>query len=142
MDTWQIYRQNNYLFFSTSTNKGRTVCRFSIVTDHPELCLMQPWGLISPSGCQTPVTGAAPRDRVTAPVGQLLYPCPVIVHVTPAPHCPASAVVRPPCPGCCWSPPPTDCTYHRPEVRAPDCRRPRCHGAMVPLCCILQGDFF
>ena len=50
---------------------------------------------------------------------------------SPSPHCPTSAVVRPPCPGCCWSPPPTDCTYHRPKVRAPDCRRLWCHCAVL-----------
>ena len=82
---------------------------------------MQPCVLISPSA-----VAARPQS-----LGQLLYPCPVIVHVSPAPHCPASAVVRPPCPGCCWSPPPTDCTYHRPKVRAPDCRRLWCHCAVL-----------
>ena len=95
---------------------------------------MQPCGLISPSGCQTPVTGAV---TLSLPSDRACVSCPSLPCQCSGP----AALSWARTPGCCWSPPPTDCTYHRPEVRAPDCRRPRCHGAMVPLCCIVQGDF-
>ena len=97
------------------------------------------------SVCQNPAGEALLTGhwQVEWPGGRLLYyrecQCSSVVlysissipaQWSPSPHCPTSAVVRPPCPGCCWSPPPTDCTYHRPKVRAPDCMPLWCHCAV------------